>query len=58
MYFTYAEISAIPNYLFNSIDFFLQIKTKITPSILPFFPEALIELSLFESVTLNRDNII
>lgn len=58
MYLTYAEISAISIYLFSSIDFFLQIKTKITPSILPFFPEGLIELSLFESVRLNRDNTI
>lgn len=56
MYFTYAEISAISIYLFNSIDFFLKIKTKISPSILPLFPEGLIELSLFESVRLNRDN--
>lgn len=57
MYFIYAEIFAIFN-LFKSLDFFLQINPKISPSILPFFPEGLIELSLFESVRLDRDNAI
>lgn len=37
--------------------FFKEKQLKIFPSTLPFFPEGLIALALFETVRLNRDNV-